>query len=188
MDAWMWIVIVVLIVAAVAVVVWIMAERRRTAQLRDRFGSEYDRAVMESGDRRAGESELSDRVRRHEALELRPLSGAAANHYAEGWRTVQATFVDAPSSALAQADRLITSVMQERGYPMEDFERRSADLSVDHADVIDDYRAAHAISLANDQRQASTEDLRQAMVHYRALFERMLVTDDGTTVDMGVRS
>jgi hypothetical protein len=188
MDAWVWIVIAVLVVAAIAVVAWVMAERRRTAQLRDRFGTEYDRAVMESGDRRAGESELSDRVRRREAFDLRPLSPAAANQYAEEWRTVQATFVDAPSSALGQADRLITVVMQDRGYPMEDFDRRSADLSVDHADVIDDYRAAHAISLANDQRQASTEDLRQAMVHYRALFERMLVTDNGTTADVGVRS
>jgi hypothetical protein len=188
MDAWMWIVIAVAVVAAIVVAVWIVAERRRTAQLRDRFGTEYDRAVMESGDRRAGESELSDRVRRHEDFDLRPLSAAAADRYAEEWRAVQATFVDAPGSALGRADRLITSVMQERGYPMEDFDRRSADLSVDHADVIDDYRAAHAISLANDRRQASTEDLRQAMVHYRALFERMLVTDSGTAADVGVRS
>src|SRR5262245_20594803 len=100
MDAWVWIVIAVLVVAAIAVAVWITVERRRTAQLRDRFGTEYDRAVMESGDRRAGESELNDRVRRHEGFELRPLTPAATSHYAEEWRTVQATFVDAPSSAL----------------------------------------------------------------------------------------
>jgi hypothetical protein len=190
MDAWMWVLIAVLVVAAIAAVAWVMTERRRTEQLRDRFGSEYDRTVAETGDRRAGEAELRDRVERRESFDLRPLSAAAANRYAEDWRTIQAKFVDAPGSALAQADRLITSLMRERGYPVEDFDQRTADLSVDHAVVLDDYRTAHAISLANDERRASTEDLRQGMVHYRSLFERMLVTDTdtGPTADVGIRS
>ena len=173
-------IVIALVVAAIVVigiVAWAIAKRRRTASLHERFGPEYDRAVTEGGSRRTGETELRERVKRRDELDIRPLSPAAADRYASEWRDVQARFVDSPEGALHEADTLITSVMRERGYPMDDFEQRSADISVDHADVVQDYRAAHGISLANDHGAASTEDLRQAMVHYRSLFERMLEVD-----------
>jgi hypothetical protein len=188
MPVWAWIVIAVVVVVAIAVVAWALT-RSRSSELRDRFGPEYERTVDERGGRRAGESELRDRVKRREQLDVRPLPAAAAQRYVGQWRDVQARFVDAPGTALAEADTLITSVMRERGYPMDDFEQRSADLSVDHADVVDNYRAAHAISLANDHGQASTEDLRQAMVLYRSLFERMIETEpDRATTAHEMRS
>jgi hypothetical protein len=126
-----------------------------------------------SGRRRA-ESELAERERRREYLEIVPLEPAARERYAEAWRDTQARFVDSPEQAIREADHLVTEVMRERGYPMEDFDQRAADVSVDHPNVTENYRAAHATSLANDQGEASTEDLRQAMVHYRALFVELL--------------
>jgi hypothetical protein len=184
MDAAVWIAIAVMAVIVVALIVWAVVRRRRTDALRDRFGPEYDRAVTEEGGRRAGESALSDRVRRRDELNIRDLAPATADRYRSDWQNVQARFVDEPSDALAQADRLIGDVMRERGYPMDDFDQRSADVSVDHPEVVDDYRAGHAISMANDQGVASTEDLRQAMVHYRSLFERLVEVDDrSVTVD-----
>jgi hypothetical protein len=173
MDASMWIVIAVVAVLVIGLVVWAMA-RRRTDALRDRFGPEYDRAVTEEGGRRGGESVLGDRVKRREELNIRPLAPATAERYAAEWQNVQAHFVDDPKDAVGQADRLIVVVMQEQGYPMDDFDQRTADISVDHPGVVDDYRAGHGISLANDQGLASTEDLREAMVHYRALFGRLV--------------
>jgi hypothetical protein len=180
MDAWVWIVLVVLAVIVVGLVAWAITSKRRTESLHERFGPEYDRAVNEGGNRRTGEADLRDRVKRREDLDIRPLAPATADRYATEWRDVQARFVDSPEGALNQADTLITSVMRERGYPMDDFDQRSADISVDHPDVVQDYRAAHAISLANDHGAASTEDQRQGMVHYRSLFERMLEVDDTT--------
>jgi hypothetical protein len=177
MDAWVWIVIAIAVVFVV-IAAWIVARNRRTRELRERFGPEYDRAVTEEGDRRHAEGELRERVKRRDELDIRPLPPASAQRYMGEWREVQARFVDAPEQALGQADGLVTDVMRERGYPMDDFEQRSADISVDHPDVVDDYRAAHGISMANDQGHASTEDLRQAMVHYRALFERLVEADE----------
>ena len=177
MDTWVWIVLAVIALVVVALVAWAAARKRRTASLHERFGPEYDRVVTEGGNRRTGESELRERVKRREDLDIRPLAPAAAERYATEWREVQARFVDSPEGALGQADVLITTVMRERGYPMDDFDQRSADVSVDHPDVVQDYRAAHGISLANDHGAASTEDLRQGMVHYRSLFERMLEAD-----------
>ena len=173
MDAWVWVVIVVAVVV-IGLAAYMMASRRRTGALRERFGPEYDKTVDESGGRRAAESELKDRVERREELDIRPLAPAAADRYAGEWRDVQARFVDSPGTAVGEADRLVIAVLRERGYPVDDFEQRAADISVDHADVVENYRAAHGISLANDQGRASTEDLRQAMVHYRTLFERLL--------------
>jgi hypothetical protein len=187
MDAWVWVAIAVAAVVVIALVVWSVARRRRSDSLRGRFGPEYDRAVAERGSRRGGESELASRLERRDELDIRPLAPAAAQRYTDEWRNVQARFVDSPESALGEADFLITTVMRERGYPMDDFDQRSADISVDHADVVDDYRAAHAISLASDHGSASTEDLRQAMVHYRSLFERLVEAEEGSSEAREVR-
>jgi len=138
-------------------------------------GPEYDRAVAESGSRRGATSELRQREKRRQELDIAPLSAAASERYAQQWQVAQARFVDQPGDAVREADVLVVSVMGERGYPMEDFEQRSADISVDHPRLVDNYRAAHAISMANNQEKASTEDLRQAMIHYRSLFDELLV-------------
>jgi hypothetical protein len=134
--------------------------------------------MTEMGSRRKAESQLADRQRRREQLEIRPLAPEARTRFAEEWQIVQSRFVDEPGDAVRGADALVIRVMRDRGYPMEDFEQRSSDVSVDHPHVADDYRAAHAISLAHDHDKASTEDLRQAMVHYRSLFDELLGRDD----------
>ncbi len=183
MSGWMWIVIAVAVIAVVAMVAWAASRRRRTQRLQDRFGPEYERVVDQRGDRRSAESELIERERRREELELRPLTTAARNRYAARWQRTQAEFVDAPVDAVREADRLVTEVMTDRGYPMNDFDRRAADISVDHADLVDNYRSAHDIAVRSaDAGDASTEDLRQAMVHYRALFEELLSADDDQEV------
>jgi hypothetical protein len=171
MPAWIWILVAIVIIAVVAAIVATAAKRRR---MQSRFGPEYDRAVAETGSRRRATSELSQREKRRQELSIVPLSTAARERYAERWQMVQARFVDQPKGAVTEADGLVTMVMQERGYPVENFEQRSSDVSVDHPQVVDDYRAAHGISLANQQGKASTEDLRQAMVHYRSLFDELL--------------
>ncbi|HJX07535.1 MAG TPA: hypothetical protein VJ736_05630 [Actinomycetota bacterium] len=177
MDTWAWIVIIAVVVIAVALIAWAASRKRRTNELRERFGPEYDRTMTSDGDRREAESDLRERMERHEALNIRPLDPDAADRYRREWRDVQARFVDAPDESLSRADGLITEVMQRRGYPMTDFEQRSADLSVEHGDTVQDYRAAHAISMATSRGQASTEDQRQAMVHYRSLFDEMIGAD-----------
>lgn len=184
MPAWGWISIAVVVVVAIAAVAVGVMRGRRTERLRGRFGPEYDRSVKTAGSQREAESELRARQERREQLDIRPLSPAARERYAQDWQAVQARFVDTPAEAIGQADMLVTSVMRERGYPIEDFEQRSADVSVDHPHVVENYRAAHGISLASTQGRATTEDMRQAMIHYRSLFEELL--DDGTaggTVD-----
>ncbi|HEV8648243.1 MAG TPA: hypothetical protein VG276_02315 [Actinomycetes bacterium] len=165
------IVIVVLVLVALGL---LMGRRRRTQHLQERFGPEYERTVTEAGDRRAAESELLDRQARREKLDIVPLEPAARVRYLEEWHRTQALFVDSPAEATREADRLIIDVMRDRGYPVDDFEQRAADVSVDHPQVVDDYRAARAISGANERGEASTEDLRQALVHYRSLFEELL--------------
>jgi len=166
--------LVVVIVVLLAVVGWLLYERRRTTELRSRFGPEYERTVKDTGDRRAAESELRQRKERVEALELRPLGGQDRQRYATEWRQVQSLFVDEPKAAIDDADDLIGRVMKARGYPVADFEQRVADISVDHAAVVEHYRAAHAIAERRDKVDTDTEALRQAMVHYRALFEELL--------------
>jgi len=174
MPLWAWIVMGVAVVLVVAAAVWMAFRKRRSGQLQERFGPEYERAVDEQGGRWKAESELAGRQRRREKLEIRSLDPAARERYTAEWQATQARFVDEPAGAVTQADRLVIQVMSDRGYPMEDFEQRSADISVDHPHVVDDYRAGHAISMANEHGRASTEDLRQAMVHYRRLFEDLL--------------
>jgi hypothetical protein len=152
---------------------------RRRRHLREQFGPEYDRLVESEQGRRAAEAELRERERRHDELEIRPLDPAARESYASEWARIQEQFVDDPQTAVSQAGELLTSVMKDRGYPADaDADQRMADLSVEHGRTLDRYRNAYAISRrAGDEGDVSTEDLRQAMVDYRSLFEELLGTD-----------
>jgi hypothetical protein len=174
MPVWAWIVIGVLLVAAVALIAWAAWQRSRTRRLQQRFGPEYERAIEEREDKRQAEAELTARERRRSELDIRPLDPSDRERYSEEWRRVQAEFVDHPVEAVREADRLVGDVMRERGYPMEDFDQRAADVSVDHPHLVNNYRTAHNISLASDRSEASTEDLRKAMVHFRSLFAELL--------------
>ena len=164
------IVVVLVVVAALAV----LAAAKRRRDLRERFGPEYDRAVTEHDSKRQAEAELAERERRVRQLNIRPLEPAARAKYSAEWTTVQEQFVDAPQAAVAAAQTLIVAVMKDRGYPTEGHDQTVADLSVEHAGTMDRYRAAHAISDRAAAGRASTEDLRQAMVDYRALFGELL--------------
>jgi hypothetical protein len=161
--------VVVLIILAVALRLYL---RRR--QVQERFGPEYERTVEAEGSRLAAERELREREKRHDALEIRPLSSTVRNRYAEDWNRVQETFVDRPDEAVGEADRLVTALMSERGYPTEGFEQQMKDLSVEHGRTLEHYRTAHEITLRSGRREATTEELRGAMVHYRALFDELL--------------
>jgi hypothetical protein len=174
MDAWVWIVIAVVALALIGALVWAGMSKRRTTQLKEQFGPEYDRTLEQTEDRRAAESELAQRRARREELDIRPLDPAARQRYADRWNEVQARFVDQPATAVADADGLVFLVMRERGYPMDDFDRRAADLSVDHPQVVENYRAARGIWTRVRADQATTEEMRQAILHYRALFAELL--------------
>jgi len=169
---------IVIIVAAVAVVgaaAWYVGMRRhRTDDLRTRYGSEYSRTVSELGSQRRAEDELVRRQERVDALEIRPLLADQRAMFAQQWRGVQGRFVDDPGGAIRRADGLVEEVMKVRGYPVSDFDQRAADLSVHHARVIENYRAARAIADRHRRGAASTEELRRAMVHYRELFQDLL--------------
>jgi len=167
-------VVAIVVLVGIALVAMLASRGRRGRALRKRFGPEYDRALAETGSADKAESDLGDRVKRREALQIRELDPRARERYSESWRSVQAHFVDDPHGAVREADELVMGVMRDRGYPTTDFDQQAGDLSVDHAGVIDNYRRAHEISLAGEQGQASTDDLRQATVHYRALFEELL--------------
>ena len=164
-------VLVIVVVVLLVVVGLLLLRQRRSAQLREGFGPEYDRALDEHGDQRAAEAELRERRDRRRSYDIKPLDESARQRYIERWKATQAKFVDQPASALTDADELVAEVMRERGYPVEDFDQQAADVSVDHPHVVESYRKAHAI---HSERDASTEDLRQAMVHYRALFAELL--------------
>jgi len=174
MPAWAWIVIALVVAVVVLAAIVAYMNNRRRARLQERFGSEYQRTVAERGDQRAAEKELAERERQRDKIDIVPLPEDARTTYLGSWRTVQSRFVDDPAGAVGDADRLITDVMRDRGYPIEDFDQRAADVSVDHPEVVENYRAAHDIHLRNEQDGAETEDLRQAFVHYRALFEELL--------------
>jgi hypothetical protein len=170
------IILALLILVAVVVMVVIATEntRRRRQKLRRQFGPEYDRAVQQLGSVAKAERELTSRARRLQRLQLRDLNEADRIHFTNSWSAVQVKFVDNPSEAVHDANQLIKIVMQARGYPVEDFQHRVADLSVDHAHVVQHYRAAHTLAEANREGRANTEELRQAFVHYRALFTELL--------------
>jgi len=184
MPEWLWIVIAVAVLVILALGVWVVMSRQRRERLRGRFGPEYDRAVSEHGSRRGGEAELARREEQRKRLDIVPLSPEARERYFESWRDVQTRFVDEPSRSVTEADRLVTDVMRERGYPMDEFDQRVADISVDHPEVVEHYRAAHSIHLANEGGEASTEDLRQAVVHYRALFNDLRETRESESEEV----
>jgi hypothetical protein len=174
------IVAVIVILAVAGVIAWSWQRRR----LKERFGPEYDRTVQESRSRVAAEGDLLARERRHRRLEIRPLSAQARGRYAQEWRLVQEQFVDDPDQAVATAHRLVVEVMAERGYPTEDEEERQLeDLSVEHGRVIDHYRAARETNERRGRGDASTEDLREALVHYRSLFTDLLGDEDTSNRD-----
>jgi hypothetical protein len=165
---WLLVIVIVVLLAAVGVLAY---RQRRSAQLRAGFGPEYDRVVRERGDQGKAEAELRERRERRRSYDIRPLDPEAQSRYAGRWQQTQARFVDHPASALAEADVLVSEVMRERGYPVDDFEQQAGDVSVDHPEVVEHYRKAHAIQ---SHDAASTEDLRQGLVHYRALFAELL--------------
>jgi hypothetical protein len=167
-------VFIAIVVVIVGAVVVLYLQHRRTTLLRERFGPEYERAVNEGGDRRRAEAKLTQRAERVEKFHLRPLAPADRDRFTESWSRVQAHFVDAPAGAVAEADQLLGDVMATCGYPMVDFEQRAADISVDHPVVTQNYRAAHEIAVRQGSGQSTTEDLRRAMIHYRALFEDLV--------------
>jgi hypothetical protein len=164
----------ILLVVAVLAIAWVWMRQRRTRGLQERFGPEYDTAVDEAGSRSRAESDLSARRKRVENLHIVDVPRDEAEEYATEWEGVQARFVDHPSEAITEAEQLVTRVMGRRGYPVADFEQRAADISVDHPQVVSEYREARAIAIANSDGNASTEDLRKAMLHYRALFDELL--------------
>jgi hypothetical protein len=168
------IIVVVIAVIAIAAAAIVMMRKRRSLKLRERFGSEYDRVVKQEGDVTKGEGVLAFREKRRAEFKIRTLSPADRASFLQRWNEVQSQFVGDPKGAVTVADSLVSEVMQARGYPVGNFEQRSADLSVDYAKVVDNYRAGHDIALRHSRGQASTEDLRQAMVHYRALFQELL--------------
>ena len=168
--------IAVLVVVAVLVVAWAYAQRQRRTRLRERFGPEYDRTLKETGAPEKAAAVLEDRVRRVERFKIRALSREQADAFGREWKRVQALFVDDPDGAVEAADRLVTEVMAARGYPIEDFDTRAADLSVDHPRVVENYRTARTLSLRRSRGEAGTEELRQAVVNYRALFDDLLDT------------
>lgn len=184
MATWLWIVIVIVVVLIILAAA-MAARRRRTMALRERFGPEYDRTVGAREGQRAAEADLRGRERERARLDIKPLSEAARVRYTEEWQVIQQSFVDQPEEATTAGYDLVNRVMEERGYPMRDFEARADLVSVDHPDVVENYRVAHGIHERARQHQASTEDLREALLRYRSLFEELLRSDDDAAVPAG---
>ncbi|MFZ0902671.1 MAG: hypothetical protein WAN71_02055 [Mycobacterium sp.] len=177
MTVWLWIEIafaIVVVVATVIAAVTVISSRRKTERLKQHYGSEYERLVSDTGSEKAAKRELTTRERNRDKLDIVPLTPSALSDFTARWLEVQNGFVDNPASAVSVADRLVTEVMRQRGYPVDDFEQRAADISVDHPQIVDDYRAAHGIHMS--QHEVSTEQQRKAFVHYRALFDKLLET------------
>jgi len=168
------VILIVVAVAIIAILAWYLARERRSKRLRSRFGPEYEYVMREVGNRPKAEEALEKRERRMAKIQMRPLSHEEHDRFADQWHDVQLRFVDDPSASIEEADRLVSDVMRARGYPMSEFEHRAEDLSVDHPQVVRNYRAAHAIALRQEEGKAGTEDLRQALVYYRDLFDELL--------------
>ncbi|HWP13105.1 MAG TPA: hypothetical protein VNN06_14890 [Ramlibacter sp.] len=169
----------VVILALAAVGAWLYSRKRQSDRLIQRFGPEYGRTVDALGSRSKAESELREREKRVEKFNIVPLAPEEAARFSGAWKGLQGRFVDNPKGVLVEADQLVRELMQLRGYPMGDFERRAADISVDHAAVVDHYRAAQAIAMRDRRGEADTEELRKAVVHYRALFDELLEVGEG---------
>ena len=182
MPVWAWFLIAAAIILIAGLIIGVtrsLTGRRRTQRLQERFGPEYERTVAETGEQGAAEKELAARERKRKKLDIVELSPAAREGYTERWRVVQSTFVDDPSGALAAADELVTHVMRDRGYPVDDFEQQASDISVDHPTVVQNYRAGHGIYRSQQHGDVGTEERRQAFVHYRGLFEELLAPHKG---------
>ncbi|WP_328982810.1 hypothetical protein OG258_49320 [Streptomyces mirabilis] len=170
------IIIAIVVVIAVAVAASMVMRRRK---LRERFGPEYERTMGDADSRMAGERELRAREKRHDALDIKPLDSSVRDRYTRDWASTQDEFVDRPEDAVHDADRLVTSLMHERGYPTQDFEQQLKDLSIEHGRTLEHYRAAHDVEALSTRHEATTEQLRGAMVHYRALFDELLSDGGG---------
>jgi hypothetical protein len=170
------IVIAVAVILIIAVLAWLYVRKRRstTADLRQRFGPEYERALREHGSKRKAEAKLADREKRIEKLNIRELNPMERERFSEQWKSVQSHFVDSPKGAVTEGDDLVSSLMKTRGYPTSDFNQRAADISVDHPRVVENYRYAHEIAMRVGKDEATTEDLRTAMIHFRSLFEELV--------------
>ncbi|HKS22245.1 MAG TPA: hypothetical protein VJZ76_05575 [Thermoanaerobaculia bacterium] len=182
---WIWIAAAAVAVLVIIGLIAAGARRSRTAALRDHFGREYDRTVEEAGSRSRAEHELVARAEEAKSFDIRPLAAAERDRYRDEWRKVEARFVERPTTAVVEADELITDVMRTRGYPIAEFEKHAALLSVKHPRVVEHYRAGHGII---DRETRSTEDLRQAVLHYRSLFEELVNDGGGVDVERPVRT
>jgi hypothetical protein len=165
---------IIVAIIAIAILAWLLVREKRRKALRSRFGPEYDRVVQNIGNRDNAEAELARREKRVKKFTIRELSTEERERYIQAWLRQQSQFIDEPAKAVSEADALVTSVMTTRGYPMTDFETQAADISVDHPRVVGNYREAHQIARQSESGQATTEDLRRAMVCYRALFEELV--------------
>ena len=165
---------VLVVVVIIAVLAMVSARRRRSEKLQEHFGPEYDHTVQTMGDEKKAQIELDERQKHVKALDIHPLSTSESERYQADWTAVQSKFVDEPGQAITDADHLIMEVMQSRAYPVSDFEQRSADISVNYPTLVSNYRAAREIAIKNQQHQADTEELRQAMIYYRSLFDELL--------------
>ncbi|TMG83235.1 MAG: hypothetical protein E6H67_15235 [Betaproteobacteria bacterium] len=182
-DTLTWVILAgILVVAVIALAAWLYYQKKQSRNLQKRFGPEYSRTVHELGSRTKAESELKARQKRVEHLNIVPLQPAEAARFSQAWKVLQRRFVDNPKGVVVQADRLVRELMLKRGYPMGDFAHRAADISVDHPSVVENYRAAQAIALRDERGEATTEDLRKAVVHYRALFNELLEARAGKEV------
>jgi hypothetical protein len=170
------IVVVAVVILIIVALIWLYVQKRKstTANLRQKFGPEYDRAVLVHGSERKAEAKLEDREKRVEKLKIRDLDAMEHERFSKQWESIQSRFVDSPKGAVTEADDLVSSVMKARGYPVSDFDQRAADISVDHPRVVENYRSAHEIALSVGKNEATTEDLRTAMIHYRSLFEELV--------------
>ncbi len=172
-QTWL-IVVAVAVLVLIALAAWFFYQKKQSQKLQQRFGPEYKRAIDQLGSRTKAESELKEREKRVERLHIVPLAPPEAARFSQAWKAVQSRFVDNPKNAVVEADKLVRELMQKRGYPVGDFERRAADISVDHPNVVENYRVAQAIAMRAERGGADTEELRKAVVHYRALFAELL--------------